>query len=30
MVGMGHVLRMENGWYVSCVEERAWLLWVMC
>ena len=27
---MGHALRMEHGWYGSCVEDGAWLVWVMC
>ena len=30
MVGMGHVLRMKHGWYGLCVEDEAWLVWVMC
>ena len=30
MVGMGHVLRTEYGWYGLCVEDGVWLVWVMC
>ena len=30
MVGMGYVLRMKHGWYGLCVEDGAWLVWVMC